>query len=120
MGVITDEQFLAARKTIRRAIESLPAASPPRAASPEAIALASRLGEAWDEMTPQERATFLGDWFSELRIGPSSGPVEFVARDAYFPIVAAALPVTGVRNVGSTGLEPVTSAMSTLRSNQLS
>ena len=58
--------------------------------------------------------------FAEIRIPPDGSAIELVAREAYFPIVAAALPTAGVRNVGSTGLEPVTFAMSRQRSNQLS
>ena len=86
-----------------------------KSAEPRANAYAREL---WDGRTVDERAAFVAEWFAEARIAADGG-VESVARETYFAIVAAAW-AQEVRTVGSTGLEPVTFAMSRQRSNQLS
>ena len=100
------------------AIEALGPYEKPHEVDADALRLAATIGEAWRHAGPETRKAFLDEWFSELRLH-ADGRMEVVAREAVREIVFAAVP-TKSGMVGSTGLEPVTSAMSTLRSNQLS
>jgi len=56
----------------------------------EAIALASRVGELWGEMTDDERRRFVEEWFEEVRLG-RHGTIGVGARETYREIVFSAL-----------------------------
>ena len=89
-AAISDDEFLAARGQMLRALEGLPAAPAPRAPTSEALALADQIGEVWDASTPDQQAAFMREWFEEMRTSGDGG-IEMHAREAYFPIVAAAV-----------------------------
>jgi hypothetical protein len=53
----------------------------------------------WDASTPDQRVSFMRKWFDEMRIG-SDRAIEIRAREACFPIVAAASAAKEMRHCG--------------------
>lgn len=88
-GDMAEDAYLAQRKLLARDLEALPIADD-RVPPEEAIALASRVGELWGEMTDDERRRFVEEWFEELRLG-RDGTIAVRARETYREIVFSAL-----------------------------
>jgi DNA invertase Pin-like site-specific DNA recombinase len=88
-GDMTEDAYLTQRRLLTRDLEALPIADD-RVPPGEAIALASRVGELWGEMTDDERRRFVEEWFEELRLG-RDGTIAVRARETYREIVFSAL-----------------------------
>ncbi|TMC01705.1 MAG: hypothetical protein E6J35_10300 [Chloroflexi bacterium] len=86
---MAEDAYLAQRKLLTRDLEALPIPDD-RVPSDEAIALASRVGELWGEMTDEERRRFVEEWFEDLRLG-RDGAIAVRARETYREIVFSAL-----------------------------
>ena len=118
-GDMAEAEYLRERDRVTRSLEALGRARAVPDVNADALHLAASIGTAWQHAAPEKRKAFLDEWFAELRLH-GDGRIDVLPREAVREVVYIAAPSYEVGMVGSTGLEPVTSAMSTLRSNQLS
>ena len=87
---IAEDEYLAERRRITRSLDELPIAAT-TAAPDDAIAIAGRVGELWDEMTVDERRRFIDQWFDEVHIGRRAETLEFVPAVRTRELVYAAV-----------------------------
>lgn len=88
-GDLSEDDYLAERRRLAQALESLPAPTdqPP---SDEVLALVSRFGDLWREMTDSERRAFVEEVFEEVRLA-RDGAIGIRVRSAYRELVFSAL-----------------------------
>lgn len=93
-GDMAEDQYLADRRRLSRALEALPtstAAEPPA----EAFKLLAKIGDVWERSDLGLQRRFVDEWFDHVRLA-RNGDIEVRVREQYRPLVFEAAAACAV------------------------